>query len=60
MNKEILIAAGFKKEALLILEGKCPCCNQIINKTEFTDESSFKEFSISGMCQQCQDEVFNE
>ena len=28
--------------------------------TEFKDELSKKEFSISGLCQICQDEVFGE
>ena len=27
---------------------------------EFKDELSRKEYNISGMCQQCQDEIFGE
>lgn len=34
----------------------CVCCGQ--PAVEFKDELSKKEFSISGMCQNCQDSVF--
>lgn len=34
----------------------CPCCGREIG--EFRDALSEKEYSISGMCQSCQDEVF--
>lgn len=37
--------------------GLCPICGQPI--TEFRDALSHKEFQISGMCQECQDLVFN-
>lgn len=36
----------------------CVFCKQPANK--FRDELSRKEFTISGMCQKCQDEVFGE
>jgi uncharacterized CHY-type Zn-finger protein len=36
--------------------GVCVICGQ--PATEFKDELSKKEYSISGMCQQCQDETF--
>ena len=36
--------------------GRCPTCQDEI--TEFRNEISKKEFSISGMCQKCQDSVF--
>lgn len=37
-------------------EGKCPTCAQPVG--EFRNALSRKEFSISGMCQRCQDSVF--
>ena len=40
-----------------IAEGKCPLCKSEIG--EFRDALSKKEFSISGMCQKCQDDAFN-
>lgn len=43
-----------------IKNNKCPFCNQTIDQTEFRDELSRKEYSISGLCQRCQDEVFGE
>jgi hypothetical protein len=50
----------FNKEAKLIEEGKCPFCAKLIDeKTEFRDEISRQEFKISGLCQACQDKIFN-
>ena len=36
----------------------CPFCGDEINIDKFKDELSKKEFTISGLCQQCQDKVF--
>jgi hypothetical protein len=36
----------------------CALCGQ--NAWEFKDELSKKEYGISGMCQKCQDKVFEE
>jgi hypothetical protein len=44
------------KEALKA--GKCPCCSKPI--LGFKDALSAREYEISGMCQDCQDDVFNE
>ena len=38
--------------------GICAVCKEEANK--FTDELSVTEYAISGLCQKCQDEVFNE
>ena len=43
-----------------IVENKCPMCHSDIKESDFKDELSKKEYSISGMCQKCQDEVFTE
>jgi hypothetical protein len=34
----------------------CPTCKEKVG--EFRDELSEKEYTISGMCQECQDSVF--
>jgi hypothetical protein len=39
------------------IAGQCPMCASPIG--EFRDSLSVKEFKISGMCQSCQDEVFD-
>ena len=39
---------------------RCPMCHANIKESDFKDELSKKEYSISGMCQKCQDEVFTE
>jgi len=41
-------------------EGKCPFCKRLISEGDFRDTISQKEFSISGMCQECQDSFFDE
>ena len=40
-------------------QGKCPFCGKEINpETDFRDDLSRKEYTISGMCQDCQDDFF--
>ena len=42
-----------------IMNGECTSCENA-DLTAFRDDISKKEYSISGMCQLCQDEVFFE
>ena len=58
MNKRILQLAGFGEEVKAVERGDCPLCKRKVNKDEFRDELSHKEFKISGLCQLCQDEIF--
>ena len=37
----------------------CATCGDLIEADGFTDELSRKEYKISGMCQNCQNSVFN-
>ena len=39
---------------------KCPWCGKEIDIDSFKDQLSVKEFQISGLCQKCQDEFFEE
>lgn len=39
-----------------IKKGICPFCNKEIKN--FRDSLSRKEYEISGLCQECQDKVF--
>lgn len=39
-------------------QGKCPSCAKVIKTDEFKDQLSVKEYVISGLCQDCQDLVF--
>ena len=41
-------------------KGLCPFCGLEASKMEFRDDLSKKEFEISGLCQKCQDETFEE
>ena len=38
--------------------GSCASCGGDVLKTSFRDPLSFKEYTLSGLCQPCQDEVF--
>lgn len=55
MNKKIMRALGFNKEVNRVLEGMCPFCGKEIKADEFRDDTSRKEHGISGLCQACQD-----
>ena len=56
--KEILKVIGFEDAVDHIECGFCPSCSKPIVMAEFRDALSKKEFSMSGLCQACQDEVF--
>lgn len=58
MNKDIMIAMGFKAEVNQIEAGCCPICKHTIDPDSFRDELSKKEYKISGLCQECQDKIF--
>ena len=58
MNKDILKKMGFGKEVKAVEEKKCPFCVQPIKMEDFKDKRSKKEYTISGICQKCQDSFF--
>lgn len=60
MNKEIMKKAGFAEQVTKVENGICPICEKLILTGSFRDALSEREFQISGMCQQCQDSIFDE
>ena len=60
MNRNILKGLGFGREVMLVDEDRCPFCKKVIDFDSFKDPLSEKEFEISGLCQNCQDETFKE
>ena len=40
-------------------QGVCPDCKRDMKDARFKDHLSQQEFKISGLCQVCQDEIFN-
>ena len=46
----------FPGTAQAIADKRCPLCKQPI--TEFRSSKSIREYEISGMCQDCQDQIF--
>ena len=59
MNKRILQQVGFGEEVKAVERGVCPLCKCKVYKNEFRDAISRKEFEISGLCQSCQDDIFD-
>ena len=55
MVRDTLRKLGYHKEVALMEQGICPVCGEAINMAEFRDEVSRRECSISGLCQNCQD-----
>ena len=61
MNPTIMEKLGFAKEMKLVSEHKCPFCRQpIVPDLEFRDALSHREYTISGLCQKCQDRMFGK
>ncbi len=58
MNEEIMKKLGFSEYVAAVRNGKCPMCLKPVKDEDFEDELSRKEFRISGLCFQCQKEVF--
>lgn len=58
MNEKLMRKAGFNKEMDRVKFNLCPLCKNPIKMEDFKDYLSRKEYSISGMCQKCQDDIF--
>ena len=58
MNIEILKGLGFGEQVKRMGNKKCPCCYDDIKHTDFRDVVSVKEYCVSGLCMQCQDDMF--
>ena len=59
MNKDLLRKAGFGDRVEKYEQGNCTVCNKTIHpNNEFKDYLSLKEYTITGLCQTCQDEYF--
>jgi hypothetical protein len=43
-----------------VIRSECITCEGEITSESFRDDLSKREYSISGMCQKCQDGVFGE
>jgi len=55
---EMLDSLGFHKEVENVRQSKCPFCGEFVVEDSFRNEISKKEFTISGLCQPCQDKMF--
>lgn len=59
MNKEE-IKNYLKPMIELVRNKKCPFCKKDMENEYFRDKLSIKEYTISGLCQDCQDEMFGK
>ena len=48
----------FPNSADRVTFGVCVTCPNSIEEDDFRDDLSKKEYGISGMCQECQDDIF--
>ena len=55
-----LLARLFPKEEARIERGECPFCGKPCSISDMRDELSRTEYLISGLCQECQDDTFEE
>lgn len=44
--------------AAQVAKNLCPFCGATIREEDFRDGESKREYSVSGLCQTCQDDVF--
>jgi len=58
MNTSITSQLGLSKYVTAVEKGFCTCCSESLDMQSFKDPLSLKEFSISGLCQSCQDAIF--
>jgi len=58
VNKRIMRSLGFGKEVARVEGRLCPMCMDRVRKEDFVDAKSLREFTISGLCQRCQDATF--
>ncbi len=59
-KQKLLTNMGFSRQVDNIKSGRCATCSNPVNGSQdFRDALSIKEYGISGMCQRCQDEVFD-
>ena len=58
LNKIALLSGYRLTRTEAIRRGLCVKCGELASK--FKDELSQKEYSISGLCQKCQDSYFKE
>jgi len=59
MNKPIMTEVGFEEEVKLVEEGRCPFCKRVIDANDFKSDDSRREYLISGLCSDCQDQIFS-
>lgn len=50
---------GFGEEVDRVEEDLCPTCGTPVDEDQFRDQESRREFEISGLCQECQDDIFD-
>lgn len=60
MSDKLLIDAGFGEEVRRKNLGLCTFCKNSVKLEDFGNDKSRKEFSISGLCQECQNKILKD
>ena len=58
VKRQLLISAGMGDMVKKAMLGICPLCGKPASIEDCRDDLSRREFAIAGICQKCQDEVF--
>ena len=58
-NLNKIIFAFFPEKKILAASFNCSHCTKKINPCDYRDQKSKIEYSVSGLCQFCQDSIFN-
>lgn len=58
MNENLMYALGLGEMVELKKSGICPICKQKVDVTKLEGDIEAREFKISGLCHDCQVEVF--
>ena len=59
MNKDIMRSI-FTEYVERFENKECPLCSKPIDPKEFKNKLSKRDFEITGLCQNCQDEIYVE
>ena len=58
LNKPCFQLPMFAHMKIQIASGFCPMCLNEIREEDFREEKNKREYTLSGMCQKCQDKTF--
>lgn len=59
--KELMDIVGLEFWGRKPFKGQCVSCgSDLVSRSDFQDDLSWREYNISSLCQACQDSIFKE